>query len=86
MEFIENGLKRNLNQEEYDAVNWFSYYTVGHHSYNETKILKTAEVILDLLNDKTEAKVYSNWIKSVVNGKDYDFHKIQFFCIEVLTK
>lgn len=82
--FIEGGIKRNLTQADYDAINWVSYYAAGHNSYNEARFIEASKVILDLLADKVEAKSYSNWIIRASQGHDFDFHKLQDFCIELL--
>lgn len=82
--FIEGGLNRSLTYDERETLIWLGYYIANQRNYSETAIRKAAKIVSDVLSDKTESKVYSQWICNIAEGKDYDFHKAQFFLIELL--
>lgn len=75
-------LKRKLKKCDYDALSWMSLYACGERYYDESKILRAAEVVEELVED--EGGAYSKWIINVANGKQFDWHRLQSFCIELM--
>ena len=79
-------LKRCLTKQDYESVKWMSYYACGAEMYDEGKILRVAEIVEEYAEDESEGLVYSKWITNIANGKEFNWHKLQSFCIEMMEK
>lgn len=77
-------LKRKLTKKDYESLKWMSLYACGERYYDESKILRVAEIIEEIVEDETDASVYSKWIINVANGKEFSWHRLQSFCIELM--
>lgn len=77
-------IRRPLTKDDYESIKWLSYYAADMVGYEESKILRVAEIMEEILEDESDALLYSKWIMNVANGKPFNWHKLQSFCIELM--
>lgn len=77
-------IRRPLTKDDYESIRWLSYYAADMVTYDESKILRVAEIMEEIVEDEYDAHLYSKWIMNVANGKPFNWHKLQSFCIELM--
>lgn len=77
--------KRPITKDDYDAINWLNYYCASERSYDESMFHRVVEILEEIIEDEDDAAMYGRWIMNAANGRQVNWHRMQDFCIEILS-